>query len=366
MDDFSNAKILIVDDTQTNISMITKILTPLCCEITSASSGEEALQKLAAINPDLILLDVMMPGIDGFETCEKIKQMDHYKNIPIIFITALTETADLVRAFTVGGVDYISKPVKSNEVKARVKTHLENYFLQQENTQNLIKLKEANASKDKLFEVVTNSMFHSLIEISESTTLLNDILSDQDLNIEDAKSFVSNMGSNSRNMQRMLCNLQQWSLLETGKLKYHPSHTFVETILEDIAHHASQPANDKNINIQLNYLDEDKIFADLNMLDTILRNLVFNAIQFSPENTRITIDCKATPETATLSVADEGPGIQTDPEDKQKVQNKSNCGLGLSLIQRLLAYHHSELLIESDERGTKMSFQIATSAHQKD
>jgi len=116
--------ILIVDDISTNIKILFDILKQSSFRVSVAKSGESALEKVQEVLPDLILLDVMMPGIDGFETCRRLKKNPKTQEIPIIFISALDEVADQVKAFAVGGVDYITKPFQTEEVLARVENQL--------------------------------------------------------------------------------------------------------------------------------------------------------------------------------------------------------------------------------------------------
>jgi two-component system, cell cycle response regulator len=117
--------ILIVDDVPENIKVLGNILREENYKIAAASNGEQAISIAAAAHPDLILLDVMMPGIDGFETCNRLKNIPETKDIPIIFLTAKSETQDIIDGFKIGAIDYITKPFNSYELKARVKTHVE-------------------------------------------------------------------------------------------------------------------------------------------------------------------------------------------------------------------------------------------------
>jgi diguanylate cyclase (GGDEF)-like protein len=122
--DLSLMKILLVDDIPANLNVLVETLKNEGYNLSFATSGEIALTTVEKFQPDLILLDIMMPGIDGFETCQRLKQNQATKHIPVIFITAKTDTEDIVKGFTFGGVDYITKPFRQDEVLARVRTHL--------------------------------------------------------------------------------------------------------------------------------------------------------------------------------------------------------------------------------------------------
>ncbi len=117
--------ILIVDDTPTNLGVVADYLESCGFEIMMAQSGEKALKRVRYIRPDIILLDVMMPGMDGFETCRRLKADEASQDIPVIFMTALVNTEDKVKGFKVGAVDYVIKPLQQEEVLARITTHLQ-------------------------------------------------------------------------------------------------------------------------------------------------------------------------------------------------------------------------------------------------
>jgi adenylate cyclase len=136
----ASSRILIVDDTPANIQTLTATLKEKGYQISVAMNGKQALDVLARVQPDLILLDVMMPEMDGFETCQRIKASENWSGIPIIFLTAKTETSDIVRGFELGAVDYVAKPFNAHELLARVQTHLTIDRLHRENERLLLNI----------------------------------------------------------------------------------------------------------------------------------------------------------------------------------------------------------------------------------
>jgi diguanylate cyclase (GGDEF)-like protein len=146
----SSYQVLIVDDIPANIDILKSVLADEGYNISVATSGELALNIIPRSLPDLILMDVMMPGLNGFETCQKIKSDPSTRDIPIIFVTAKNETEDIVKAFDVGGVDYITKPYQYKEVLSRIKMHLQNRTLIKRNEKLISDLREANTRLDKL------------------------------------------------------------------------------------------------------------------------------------------------------------------------------------------------------------------------
>ena len=141
------SRVLVVDDTPANIQALSAILKEVGYQISIATNGKQALEALGRIRPDLILLDIMMPEMDGFETCRRIKASTTWREIPVIFLTAKTDTADIVRGFELGAVDYVAKPFNAHELLARVKTHLTLDHLHRENQRLLLNVLPASIAE---------------------------------------------------------------------------------------------------------------------------------------------------------------------------------------------------------------------------
>ena len=141
------SRILVVEDTPANIQTLTAILKERGYQISIATNGRQALEVLGRVQPDLILLDIMMPEMDGFETCQRIKASAVWREIPVIFLTAKTETADIVRGFELGAVDFVAKPFNAHELLARVNTHLTLAHLHRENQRLLLNVLPASIAE---------------------------------------------------------------------------------------------------------------------------------------------------------------------------------------------------------------------------
>ena len=194
----TDVRILIVDDTPANIQALAAILKSKGYQISAATNGRQALEVLPRMQPDLILLDVMMPEMDGFETCRRLKEAEEWRQIPVIFLTAKTETADIVQGFELGAVDYVAKPFNAHELLARVNTHLTMDRLRRENERLLLSiLPESVADRLKAgderiadrFEEVT-VLFADIVSFTELAAampadvlveLLNDLFTRFDL-----------------------------------------------------------------------------------------------------------------------------------------------------------------------------------------
>lgn len=154
MSDETRSMILVVDDTPSSVKVVETVLTEAGYQVSVATSGEKALERISVIMPDLILLDIMMPGIDGYETCRRLKENESTRSIPIIFLSALAETFDKVRGFELGGVDYLIKPIAPEELLARIKTHLRlkrlELWLEHQNKLLLIEITEREEAQEEL------------------------------------------------------------------------------------------------------------------------------------------------------------------------------------------------------------------------
>ena len=187
--------ILIVDDTPANLGVAVDFLEGKGFTVLVAQDGEEGLQRAQLVLPDLILLDVMMPGIDGFETCRRLKKTESTKDIPVIFMTALADTSDKVKAFAAGAVDYVSKPFQVEELLARINTHL-----------SLRTAQKLLASQNEELKV-SEIRYHRLFETAKDGILLLDLKTGL---ITDVNVSVINMLGFSRDnyLGRKLCDIQ--------------------------------------------------------------------------------------------------------------------------------------------------------------
>lgn len=160
--------ILVVDDMPQNVRMLSEMLKRIGYAVCTATSGEEAIEKAATYHPNLILMDINMPGMDGYETCNALKEDPELQKIPVLFLSALSDPDDKVKAFNAGGVDYVTKPFEFKEVRARVKTHLELYRLHAELELHTLHLEKLVEEKVREITSAQRGMIFALAKLAES------------------------------------------------------------------------------------------------------------------------------------------------------------------------------------------------------
>jgi two-component system, sensor histidine kinase and response regulator len=342
--------ILIVDDIPANLKVLGGILKDEGYKIRPVLNGEMALQVAEKEIPDLILLDIMMPDMDGYEVCCQLKANPRLKDIPVIFISALNDTKDIVSAFSIGGVDYITKPFQAEEVKARIATHLK---ICRQNKE----LKELNATKDKFFSIIAHDLrgpIGSMMQISEFVTMK------EKMDEETLYSFLESQKELSRNTFYLLENLLSWARSSTNQIDYYPEILDVNTILKASIENIKTQATSKNITVTANYTEQSRAYADQKMFRLIIRNLLSNAIKFTPQGGTISISA-APAENDSVIIAVKDTGIGMSPKilenlfridissNRPGTDGESSNGLGLLLCKEFVEKNGGKIWIDSEE-----------------
>jgi two-component system, sensor histidine kinase and response regulator len=345
--------ILVVDDTPANLRLMIKILQEGGYTPVPAESGELALQAARSVPPELILLDVNMPEMDGYAVCERFKAEVALKDIPVIFLSALQETSHKVRAFQAGGVDYITKPFQPEEVLARVQTHLElrrQKRLSQENFEALTKLERL---RDNLMHMVVHDMRSPLTTITGYLALLEKReatkLSASGLN------FIHEARQSIDRLIDMVNSMLDLSRLEAGELTLNRS----ECDLGDLA----RPVLDGFEPLRggrkwtLNPPAQPvKLNADAALISRVIQNLMANAIKFTSDDGSIRINISVTDHQARVTVADNGRGVPLPFQEKifekfgqlESADARTGTGLGLFFCKLVVELHGGRIGVESE------------------
>jgi signal transduction histidine kinase len=346
--------ILVVDDNPTNIELLLIYLHEKKYRILVTRDGPNAIKRAAIVKPDLILLDIMMPGMNGLETCEHLKEKPETREIPIIFMTALADIDTKLKGFDLGAVDYITKPFQKAEVCARIQTHL---TIQEQKA----KLAQLNASKDRFFSIVSHDMkgaFGSLLSFTQYVSRSFD-----DWSREDLKRLIYEMSSSAEKNYKLLENFLEWSKSQMGATPFQPSKILIEYIIVQAIQVFQEQADAKNIKINYDFDSEHYIQADPQMLATVFRNLISNAIKFSNPAGTVSVTCIEKNDQLEISIADNGCGMEQKNIDNLFCMDKKchtvgtagekGTGLGLLLCKDLLDKHNGQIKVTSQkDQGT--------------
>lgn len=361
MTDSPKKRILIVDDAPENIRIITEVLKDKYALI-AANSGEKALKiSQSGTPPELILLDIMMPGIDGYEVCRRLKSDGNTKDIPVIFLTAKTEIEDEIRGFELGAVDYITKPISPPKIKARVRTHLNLEAARQKLEKQNAELIEAA----RLREDVDNIMQHDLKgPLNSIIALPNLLLQDQSLNPEHRESLKAIEQSGYRMLNMINLSLDLFKM-EKGIYTFQPTPVNLIKVIRKIISDTKGFAQDKNVTLQilleghpLTEKDEFNVLAEELLCYSMFYNLIKNAVEASPEHEMVSVSFSRN-SGGSVSVHNKGAvpeSIRANFFDKYVTSGKrGGTGLG-TYSARLMAENQRGMisLATSEAEGTRI------------
>ncbi|MFC1877380.1 response regulator [Thermodesulfobacteriota bacterium] len=362
------AKVMIVDDTAANLMLLDNMLRNQGYNVFSFPRGDLALKGVGKNPPDLILLDINMPGMNGFDVCEHLKSDDRFKEIPVIFISALNETMDKVKAFNVGGIDYITKPFQFEEVIARVKTHLK---LRQYQKQLL----EAKKEAEKITQVKSEFLANMSHEIR---TPMNAVLGFLELVLEDSslrelhRQHLSTAHLSAVQLLGLINDILDLSKLESGKMIVQQRPFNLSMLMQGICETLDIKAREKDLELRLDIHPSlsESFIGDPLRIRQIVVNLVGNAIKFTEQGNVITRIMPADQE-GQLYFVIEDTGIGMPPDkvtqifepfvqtDSSPTRQFEGTGLGTSISRRLVELMGGRIWAESEEgKGSTFHFKI--------
>lgn len=392
--------ILVVDDQPQNILLIGTLLREHY-NLLIADNGPKAIETALGKMPDLILLDIMMPEMSGFEVCEALKNDKRTREIPIIFLTAKTETEDILKAFEIGGVDYVTKPFNALEVMARIKTHLElknskdtikqqyselikkneqltkAYSDLEHQAQNLNKLylqliqnetflrksneelQKLNEMKDKFFSIVSHDLRSPFAGILTMTDILNHHI--DKFSKDELVDMLRSLNKTAQQTYKFIEDLLEWSRSQMGRIQMNIEKEDLASIIAGTLLTLNQQAELKNITIENNVPIGTYAFFDNNMMATIVRNLISNAIKFTHKGGKVSLNSEQTTiqgkPFVRLSVSDTGVGMNEDKISQlfslEKVQStpgtekEKGTGLGIVICRDFIEKMGGKISVES-------------------
>lgn len=371
---FDGAKILIVDDEPTNLRVLYNLLKEYPFRLFTVQDSKLVMDRIEKDIPDLILLDIMMPGINGFDLCKAIKSKPEFSGISIIFISALNDTANIVKGFELGAVDYISKPFQSEEILARLNNQLTIQFQAKELSKLVVSLEkkneeltELNTMKNKFFTIIAHDVrnpFSGILGLSE--ILIEDFDS---MEKEQIRKIVELINNSTNKCFKLLENLLQWAKSQLDSIAVTPSKNKLNSLIENIFEVYQLQAENKKISLTSQIPADTFYYADKNLVDSILRNLVNNAVKFTRENGNITIYSNVKDNMLFVSVKDTGMGMPPEIANNlfkigtnvtRKGSNKEDgTGLGLLVCHEFVKKSGGTILVQSEEgKGSEFTFSL--------
>lgn len=366
-------KIMIVDDVLSNVMLLKILLTSEKYQIMSAMGGKEALEKILVEIPDLILLDVMMPDLDGYDVTTAIRAMEApFRDIPIIFLTALNSTADVVKGFQVGGNDFVTKPFSREELLIRV-----NHQVSLEAAKRIIlrqteELRNTINARDKMYSVIAHDLRSPLGSIKMMLNMLMVSLQPQTIGA-DFHEMLNLANQTTEDTFALLDNLLKWTKSQVGRLNVVYQQSEMVSLTKGVLEIYERIAGSKQIKLVFDAPETCDMYADRDMIKSVLRNLLSNAIKFSSAGGTITISIRDNVSEeggmVVVSVKDTGCGIKEESQAKLLkidthfstfgTNKEEGSGLGLLLCQDFVQKNGGRLWFESKEGvGTTFYFSI--------
>ena len=364
----SEYKILIVDDVMSNVLLLKVLLTNEKFAIATASNGRQALEQVEKENPDLVLLDVMMPDMSGFEVAQHLKSNPNTADIPIIFLTALNSTADIVKGFQVGANDFISKPFNKEELIIRVTHQISLVAAKRLILSKTEELQRTIAGRDKLYSVIAHDLRSPIGSIKMVLNMLILNLPSEKIGAE-MYELLTMANQTTEDVFSLLDNLLKWTKSQIGKLNVVYQDVDLVEVTDGVIEIFSMVASLKKIRIREMKPEKMMVNADIDMLKTVVRNLLSNAIKFSKENSEVLVKMEEVDGMAVVSVQDYGCGISEEGQKKLLhtdthfstfgTNNEEGSGLGLLLCKDFVVKNGGKLWFTSKEgEGSIFSFSI--------
>ncbi len=368
--------ILIVDDRPANLELMATELEAHGYIAVVAQGGAEAIERAGFVKPDLILMDVLMPAMDGFETTRRLKASDATRDIPIIFMTALTDTAEKLAGFAAGAVDYVTKPLDGAEVLVRVQTHLtlstlrkrllaQNEQLQHEisaHEQTQAALVRSNTELEQLAYVASHDMQEPLRMIASYLQLVAQRYTDK-LD-DDGREFIGYAVDGAKRMQALINDMLAYSRVGTKAKPFAPVDC--AAVFDTALQHLRVAVDESDARIECGVLP--RVSGDMSQLVQLFQNLLGNAIKFRGRAApAIRIGCEPCGEGWCISVVDNGIGIEPEYSERifvlfQRLHGRTQyagTGIGLALCKKIVERHGGRIWVErAPTQGSSFRFTL--------
>jgi two-component system sensor histidine kinase/response regulator len=351
--------ILVVDDSHEGNRVLCVLLGHEGFLVKSAYGGQEAIEMILDDPPDLVLLDVMMPEIDGLEVLRRIRENPETMELPVIMVTALGDTQDVIEGLELGANDYLTKPPQFEILAARVRTQLKLKRLQDQRRQDILRLRELDTLKDKFLQIAAHDLRNPLNNIVMSAELLDEHKEEFAQIDSEFKRILRMVRMSIRMMQSIINDFLDLQAMQSGQLELERERTSLNDVIDQVLLQFSSYAEQKDVYVQSD-LDHDlpDCFADPDRLMQIASNLIGNAIKYSLPGGSVIVTSRPRDGYLRVEVQDDGPGI---PEEEMpllftpfsRLSNKptggeKSSGVGLSIARHLVELHEGTIGADSE------------------
>jgi signal transduction histidine kinase len=359
------AKILVVDDNEQNRALAHATLVDEGYEVILAENGAQGVAMFEAHRPDCVLLDVRMPGMDGFAACQAIRALSQGVRTPIVFLTALRDVDTFDAALRAGGDDFLTKPVRPTELVLRVQAALELRRLDATNREyvDLVRrqrddLMRLELQKERLMSFVVHDLKNPVNNVDLYAQLL---LRDKELP-ERARAAAASIRDEVRSLMRLLLNLLDISKSEEGRLVPVRAHIEVAALVRSVFDALAERARAKSIELESSVDPSADVRADLDLLRRVVENLLENALRHAPEESVVQVSSELLPDALVIRIADRGAGVAPELresiferfvqlESKDRSVTRSGRGLGLTFCRLAVEAHGGRIWVEDGSPG---------------
>ncbi|MEO8393144.1 MAG: hybrid sensor histidine kinase/response regulator [Chloroflexota bacterium] len=348
------SRILIVDDESSNIAILSRLFRSEY-QTVAVQNGWDALDLLEHETFDLVLLDIMMPQVSGLEVLKSIRENPRTAELPVILISARMDENDIVEGLTIGANDYITKPFRLAELRARARTQVTLKLLQDESKRTIEELRAAHEMKDRFFRIASHDMKGPISNLRLVHYLIRKRVDEN----PQAMELISTADANLDNMQNVINEFLDTAALQSGKIDLRMEEVMVETVMNDVLRQYHLNALKKDIGVDTHI--GGVVYADAARLGQALGNLISNALKYSPRQSTITIWTEMTGDSVRICVGDQGPGVPDDERDRLFTQfgklsarptdGESSTGLGLWIAKHLTTLQGGEIGVATPDEG---------------
>ncbi len=365
--------ILIVDDVDANVLLLKLLISKAGYKTMTAFNGRDALDAVEKQRPDLILLDIMMPIMDGHEVARKLKEKPEYADIPIIFLSALNSTEDIIQGFRFGAADYVSKPFNKDELLTRINHQISLIEAKRIITWQTEELRRTILGRDKLYSVIAHDLRAPIASIRMVMEVLISEVKKESIG-DDMFELLTMANRLTDDSFSLLDNLLKWTKSQTGRLNtVFQDNVDLMNMITGVVEVQRGVASLKNVRLNLIGSTNRTARIDIGMAKTSLRNLISNAIKFSYENSEVDVGIEEQEDKVLIYVRDRGTGISEDNQEKLfkpdshftsfGTDNEEGSGLGLLLCNEFVIRNGGTLkFISKEGDGSTFTFDIPTPA----